>query len=371
MLSRNVLIGLVLLLGGPAASSLADPVLYNVFDLGMPDGFDSSHALDINNQGQIVGFVKQGSSQRRGFLYENGVLSIVTVEGRQTSEVAAINNNGVMTGQVRDAFVASKTLGFVKGNSIEITFAPLDTGNSIILHDINDAGVVVGESTTVSSSGWRAFRWENGTVTNLGALNDDDDVPTSVTSVAYGINTSGQITGSFQASALPFRQPAFLYENGAMTDIGILPGYYAANAYGINDAGVIVGEAVGSGNTFVAFKYENGQMISLGALNGWRTAAYDINNHGVIVGIAAVGMPQSSVAFIYIDDQMIDLNTLIPADSGWHLLHANAINDLGQIVGWGLFNGQERAFLLSPIPEPASLMLMGAGLLVCLRRKRN
>lgn len=208
-------------------------------------------------------------------------------------------------------------------------------------------------------------------MTNLGALNDSDDVPANVNSYAYGINASGQITGSFDASAIPFRSPAFLYENGAMTDIGILPGYYAANAYGINDAGVIVGEAVGSGNTFVAFKYENGQMISLGALNGWRTAAYDINNHGVIVGIAAVGMPQSSVAFIYIDDQMIDLNTLIPADSGWHLLHANAINDLGQIVGWGLFNGQERAFLLSPIPEPASLMLMGAGLLVCLRRKRN
>jgi len=45
---------------------------------------------------------------------------------------------------------------------------------------------------------------------------------------------------------------------------------------------------------------------------------------------------------------IFDLNSLIPADSGWELLLASAINDAGQIVGAGLFNGKTHAFLLTP-----------------------
>jgi probable HAF family extracellular repeat protein len=45
---------------------------------------------------------------------------------------------------------------------------------------------------------------------------------------------------------------------------------------------------------------------------------------------------------------MIDLNSLLPADSGWQLTEAKAINDSGQIVGYGIYNGQNpHAFLLS------------------------
>jgi probable HAF family extracellular repeat protein len=46
---------------------------------------------------------------------------------------------------------------------------------------------------------------------------------------------------------------------------------------------------------------------------------------------------------------MQDLNSLIPADSGWNLQEAKAINDNGYIVGVG-FNkdGQQHAFLLIP-----------------------
>ena len=32
---------------------------------------------------------------------------------------------------------------------------------------------------------------------------------------------------------------------------------------------------------------------------------------------------------------MADLNSLIPVNSGWTLRVANAINDSGQIAGWG------------------------------------
>jgi len=50
---------------------------------------------------------------------------------------------------------------------------------------------------------------------------------------------------------------------------------------------------------------------------------------------------------------MQDLNTLIPADSGWELISAVAINSSGQIIGTGIINNQTRAFLATPdTPTP-------------------
>lgn len=46
---------------------------------------------------------------------------------------------------------------------------------------------------------------------------------------------------------------------------------------------------------------------------------------------------------------LYDLNSLIPPESGWVLKEASAINDLGQIAGHGLYQGEQRAFLLTPI----------------------
>jgi len=45
---------------------------------------------------------------------------------------------------------------------------------------------------------------------------------------------------------------------------------------------------------------------------------------------------------------MEDLNDLIPQDSGWTLLEANGINLGNQIVGVGVIQGEEHAFLLTP-----------------------
>ncbi len=55
-----------------------------------------------------------------------------------------------------------------------------------------------------------------------------------------------------------------------------------------------------------------------------------------------------SAAFLYRNATMTDLNSLIPRKSGWNLLFAYGINENGQIVGYGTFNGQSRAFLLDP-----------------------
>ena len=56
----------------------------------------------------------------------------------------------------------------------------------------------------------------------------------------------------------------------------------------------------------------------------------------------------ASHAFLYQNGTMTDLNSLIPLDSGWVLQDASWINDLGQIIGTGTFNGSPAAFRLDP-----------------------
>jgi hypothetical protein len=51
-------------------------------------------------------------------------------------------------------------------------------------------------------------------------------------------------------------------------------------------------------------------------------------------------------------------------DAGWSNIRVAAINDLGQIAGTGNHNGIRRPFLLSPVPEPETYVMMLTGLCV-------
>lgn len=55
------------------------------------------------------------------------------------------------------------------------------------------------------------------------------------------------------------------------------------------------------------------------------------------------------------------LNDLIDPASGWALEYAFAINNAGQIVGWGQINGVDHGFLLNPVIAPCPADLDGDG----------
>jgi probable HAF family extracellular repeat protein len=132
-----------------------------------------------------------------------------------------------------------------------------------------------------------------------------------------------------------------------MQDLGTLGGRNS-QAEDINDSGQVVGSSDNPSEVRHAFLYSGNKMQDLGTLDSdSRSGAIALNNAGQVVGWS-INSAREEHAFLYSDKQMHDLNTLIPAGSGWVLQEAWDINTFEQIVGYGMLNGQTRAFLATP-----------------------
>jgi probable HAF family extracellular repeat protein len=234
---------------------------------------------------------------------------------------------------------------------------------------INDAGQVLGTySPSADPIQPRAFLYSGGSMSDIGTLG-------GVVTFAADINASGQVTGYSQA-ADPDIFRAYLYSNGTMVDLGALRPGWSSFANALNDQG----QAVGSSNTVSiearAALFSGGATIDLGTLGGASSSANDINELGQIVGHSTVVGSDPSHAFIYENGAMTDLNRY--AGDGWLLTNATAINNRGDILGFGTLNGEWHTFLLTSqpvaaVPEPSTFALLGAGLagLVAVNRRRR
>lgn len=223
--------------------------------------------------------------------------------------------------------------------------------------DINDKGQVIGSACP---SDCHVAVWDHGAISlPVGSARYTDGM---------SINESGQILGA--AFGIDQRHPiAFTYDGAALTPIGL----DGPSSYGrrINDHGAVVGNAATKWEFAQhAFMYADGATHDLGTLGGWDSYAFDVNNRNHVVGRADVDLASSEAhAFLYRDGKTIDLAVLPEVvAAGWTSLNtAYAINDHGQIVGFGVRDGVSTGFLLqaAAVPEPGSLalMLVGAALL--------
>ncbi len=329
-----------------AAPALAST--YSITDLGSL-GYGTTVATGINDSGQITGESYLGTEVQtkcptpkhkppcfthpgHAFMWSNGTMTDLGTLGGLDSQGNAINDLGDVVGTSATA-AGSSAFTDQAGKMTAI-----NTGDATA---INNSGEIAGGGSfpvanTPGDVFEQAFTWNPQTMqtTVLGLLPGEGGIFT----VASGINSSGEVVGSGDNSASMER--AWKYQNGTMTDIGTLGGPQAS-ATAINSSGQIVGFAQTTSDADEGFLYMNGKMTALG-LNVF---PYAINDHGVIVGQGPTGG-----AVVDSGGGFQNLNNLVPAGSGFTLNQAVGINDNGQIVANGSNNttGQNNAFLLTP-----------------------
>jgi probable HAF family extracellular repeat protein len=281
-------------------------------------------------------------------------------------------------------------------------------GSSSVAYGINDAGQVVGWASTQTAFAETAFLWDN--TNGMQALSG---LPGDKASRAFAINNLGQVVG-WSGTTYFLNGRAVMWDGGSVSDLGTVGNLQSA-AHGINDLGQVVGTAGGLGGLH-ALLWEDGSIQDLGGLSSWGSTAAGINNRGHVVGItyaepvtgaflsnpylyttangltdigtaddcppgwdglgggAAINDHNQVVGYlgcIHVQPPIQDytfpavwsraqgwqnLNDVIPPDSGWNLDQATAINNEGQIVGYGRNpDGQSHAFLLTPDGASTSL----------------
>ena len=180
-----------------------------------------------------------------------------------------------------------------------------------------------------------AVMWKNGQITNLGTLGGNE-------SVAWAVNSSDQVTGC-AANAVPddgslfgwgTQTRAFLYQNGAMQDLGTLGGTDACGTL-LNDAGQVTGFSYTDSFAVDVFLWTKGNMQDIGGLGGTFGFPNYINSKGQVAGESNLAGDSISHGFFWDGAVMHDIGSL---SSGFHANSSTAIamNDAGDVVGESL-----------------------------------
>ena len=306
--------------------------------------YSASDATGVNASGQIVGYYTNAGGTAFGFAYTLGS-GAVNILGSATS-YGSVNNNSVnSSGQV---------FGIASGlpNYNYIFYANGTTNPTQIATGYSGPGGINDSGWTTVKDTPDAFIYNNAggswTFTDLGAL-------ASYGSSGFGVDAHGDVVGfsgvtggsatKGHAIYVPYNGNATW---GPMVDLGDLTGYYSGYTYGqanaINGSGRIVGYY----------------------FNGTKTLATE---YAILAGT-------TSGSVTPLQSYVTNFATSNFGSGSGRLCVADDISSDGYIVGVGLLaNGTTSdAFLLTPVPEPSTLLLLASGaigLLAYAWRKRK
>lgn len=214
---------------------------------------------------------------------------------------------------------------------------------------------MVGASSNGAAS--RPFVWWRGEMRDLGTVAGSEDTPGR----AWGLNDRGDVVGFSRTPSGTSQATLWAGPNrgrtGAAVSLGSLgEGNSFSEALAVNNRRLVVGRSFGHGSAECAFLWDTRSgMIDLGALGLRNSRATDVNERGQVVGYASdvAGFPTfgSAAEFLWEDGVLLDLNDLVPADSGWDLLAAEAVSNNGLVTGYGRVEGEIHAFLLVPADD--------------------
>jgi len=361
-LSTALLIALCDVAGGQTPAQ-PQPT-YTITDLGTFLGPlpGASYAYALNASGDVAGAAYTSTGELHAVLFKKGTVEDLGIlPGADASIASGLNGYdevtgylkflapGTQSGTLTHAFLYSasqmKDLGTLPGDDVSLGAA------------INDSGQITGTSTTEFLVGGplppnHGFLYSAGTMTNLAASD-----PNILGSSGLGINSAGQVTGWANLGAGYPGHAAAVFSNGSGTllNLHLSPGI-PSQGNAITDSGELTGLLYHEDETIRAFLYTNKPGTQIAPLSGDQYSfGNSINVSAQIVGVS-LGIVGQHHAFLYTPGQgSINLNSLLRKGSGWTITDATAINDKGQITGWGINPmGFRRAYLLSPVLLPLS-----------------
>jgi probable HAF family extracellular repeat protein len=337
---RWSLLIIVLMLAGftfeqdTGAQSPASGRRYRIIDLGTFGG-TFSRANAINNRGEVVGEANDArDSDPQAFYWTGDRMWSIAPGFNGYGTAVAINNNSQVVGSLYPSGADPDRLFLYDIRSGSLSF-PLTPGYA---DDINDAGQIL--AARPAASGFLSAVILGGAGTDLGA--------------AFGaafdgkaMNAAGFVVGG--PAQPPNHLNGYLYGDRQFEPISGSNGFYGNAINNDNNlAGFIREQTPFFGiRARAAMRERNRTVHVFGSffVNGDATASA-INSHEQIVGTER---GNGAIPFLIENGRMTNVNALLPPGSGWQLLEANDINDRGEIVGMGRINGENHAFLLTPL----------------------
>ena len=327
-----------------AGTTLGQVQRYIVTDIGVLAEGDRSYARAINNAGHVVGD-SQHDATSQAFYFDGSIAALPTLA---PSHAYGINDSDLIVGAAWQPEPGGPGYG---GPWAYECAGP--AGTVVDLHGWAHGHWVYSNAFAVNSPGNVAGDLSNGWTAHgaawTGTMLDDLGAPNYLAQ-ARAISDAGIIVGWAYPSGLGTPHASRM-DGGTFTDLGALDPTRDSYANGINESGVIVGRSRNETSAIHAVTWGPGETAPIDLTpDDFNAEALGINESGVAVGSFS-HITLGTRAAAWYGGIKYDLNSRISGDSGWTLYVASAVNDSGQIVGWGLLAGAppyERAFLLTP-----------------------
>jgi uncharacterized membrane protein len=341
------------------ATSADAVTLYRLTDLGALPGSATSAARAISNSGAISGESGDGAIQNIGVRFDGGIIALPTFAGVDNTIIRGVNRL-TTSGAIQLGSLA----GFASAGAFDVNNFGVATGYALLSGRNNFAG---GGFPVLPNTLTRqvAVRWTNGVPLAL------SDLPfLIINSAGSAINDAGMVAGNARLSINQLQRAILWGVDGSPTFLALGTGQIASRARAINEDGSVAGQVFFDNGDILGSVWspDNSQFLLNPTGVGYvQSTTRGINSAGTVVGFANdVDGLLPSLGQIWTFNgsgyTATALDSLVVNLGGWQTQAAQAINDSGQIVGIGIDpNGLQRAYLLTPIPEPASWAMMIGG----------